>query len=140
MILRLYDHRSMEVVLKRANGRRGAGVLRRAISELAEPPDVRSELERRFLALMRRSELAMPTTNLRVSGHEVDFCWPEQRLIVETDGRRTHGTPQAFERDRQRDLELARAGWQVLRISWRQVVKRPEQIVATLHRRLSVAP
>jgi very-short-patch-repair endonuclease len=137
MMLRLYDHRSVIEVLERANGRRGAGVLRRSLVRLTdEPPDTRSELERRLLELIRDSGLPRPVVNIRIAGYEVDICWPDKSVIVEADGRRTHGTPQAFERDRQRDLELTNLGWRVIRITWRQVAERPEQIVATVRRLL----
>jgi very-short-patch-repair endonuclease len=139
MVLGLYDHRAVIAVLKRANGRRGAGVLRRALAELTgEPPDSRSELERRILELIRDSGMPQPLVNIRIAGHEVDLCWPDQSVIVEADGRRTHATPQAFERDRQRDLDLELVGWHVIRITWRQLTERPEQIVATLRKRLGI--
>ena len=55
-----------------------------------------------------------------VEGYLVDFCWPEQRLIVETDGGR-HLTRAAFERDRARDALLTATGWRVMRFTGRQV-------------------
>jgi very-short-patch-repair endonuclease len=42
-------------------------------------------------------------------------------LIVEVDGFETHGTPTAFERDRDRDVRLRLADWQPARFTWRQV-------------------
>lgn len=55
----------------------------------------------------------------------VDFCWPEQRLIIETDGFATHGTKAGFERDRERAQLLAAAGWQPpLGFTWDQVEDR----------------
>jgi very-short-patch-repair endonuclease len=70
--------------------------------------------------------------NAHVGRYQVDFHWPAARLIVETDGRETHDTPHQFEEDRRRDLELALAGWRVVRISWRQVTGEPEAVVALL--------
>lgn len=43
------------------------------------------------------------------------------RLVIEIDGRRWHTDPTAFERDRERDLELARLGYRVIRLSYLQV-------------------
>ena len=43
------------------------------------------------------------------------------RLVLELDGYRWHSTRTAFEEDRRRDLELARRGYRVLRLSWVQV-------------------
>ena len=101
-----------------------------------EPAPVRSELERRFLEVVREEGLPMPVINARVAGHDVDFQWPRRRLIVETDGRATHDTPHQFERDRRRDLELSLAGWHVIRVGWRQVVHEPGRVAALLRSRL----
>jgi uncharacterized protein len=52
-----------------------------------------SELERRFLPLVRRAGLPEPVTGEDVNGFEVDFYWPELGLVIETDGLRYHRTP-----------------------------------------------
>jgi hypothetical protein len=137
LILRVFDKRAFDDALARANGRRGAGTLRRLIDELADqPPPTRSELERRFLELIQSASLPSPVVNGVVCGHEVDFHWPDARLIVETDGAETHDTPSAFHTDRGRDLDLELADWHVIRITWRQLRDQPERIVALLRRRL----
>lgn len=51
-----------------------------------------SELERRFLRMVRNAGLPEPLTQQRVNGYRVDFLWPELHLIVETDGLRYHRT------------------------------------------------
>jgi hypothetical protein len=78
----------------------GGGEWRRALRQaeyldLALGPDLvsdrtRSELERRFLWLCGRHHLPKPNVNMRIGSMTVDFCWVEQRLIVETDGYRSH--------------------------------------------------
>ena len=62
----------------------------------------------------------------------VDFVWRAQRLAVETDGRATHGTRQAFERDRRRDQRLTVAGWRPVRVTWRKLTRSPAQVTETL--------
>ena len=52
---------------------------------------------------------------------EVDYVWRTQRVIVELDSREFHLNAEAFERDRERDLALAAAGWTVVRITWRRL-------------------
>jgi hypothetical protein len=137
-ILRLFDHAAVQALLAKARGRPGAGSFRLALANLAdEPKPVRSELERRFLELVRRIGVPAPVVNGVLAGYEVDFHWPVQRLVVETDGRSTHATRYGFERDRQRDLDLELAGWHVVRISWRQLAGRPELVSAMLRRRLA---
>ena len=107
--------------------------LRKALAAYTpEPAFTRSELERRFLALCRTVGLPKPQTNAFTDTCEVDFTWPDRRLMVEADSLRHHGTRAAFERDRRRDQQLAADGWRVVRFTWRQVDEEPAQVAATL--------
>jgi Protein of unknown function (DUF559) len=81
----------------------------------------RSPLEDAFLELCDAHGIPRPLVNAVVEGFEVDFCWPANRLIVETDGYQHHGTRAAFERDRARDARLTARGWRVLRFTSAQV-------------------
>ena len=67
-----------------------------------------------------------------MAGLEVDVLWPAQRLIVEVDGYEFHGPRPAFERDRRRDGRLLAAGYRVLRVTWLELVERPERVLATI--------
>jgi very-short-patch-repair endonuclease len=80
-----------------------------------------SELERRFLALVRFARLPMPETRQVVSGFRVDFFWPDLGLVVETDGLRYHRTPAQQARDRRRDQAHTAAGLAVLRFTNAQI-------------------
>lgn len=136
-IERIFDLDAIEAALASANGRKGSGRLRALMAELHdEPAPTRSELEMRFLDLVRSASLPSPVVNAAVCGHEVDFHWPTAKLIVETDGSRTHSTPIAFERDRRRDLRLESAGWHVIRLTWGQITREPETVTALLRGRL----
>jgi very-short-patch-repair endonuclease len=99
----------------------------------------RSEAERRLLALIRRAGLPLPQTNVKVRGHEVDLYWPERRLVVEFDGWAYHSTRAAFERDRLKDAELQLAGERVIRVTNRQLTRRPEALVARFATGLAAA-
>jgi very-short-patch-repair endonuclease len=103
----------------------------------AVEPRLRSPLEAQFVRLCRRRGLPRPRVNAVVEGLEVDFSWPEQRLIVETDGHRHHGTRAAFERDRERDSALTAAGWRVVRVTHRRLAREPEAVGELLGRLLS---
>lgn len=120
--LRTFDLRAVEEVLAEHAGRRSALRLARALLAV-EPAPTRSELERLFLDLCRDHGLPRPAVNAVVAGLEVDFLWPEVRLVAETDGFATHGTRAAFERDRERDARLALAGFAVRRFTHRQVTR-----------------
>lgn len=127
--------------------RRGAPLLRRILREWPrdeagrrEPPDLRSELEARFLALISAAELPSPECNriLEVDGRRlmVDFLWRKLRFVVETDGRHTHDNAAAFERDRLRDRVLQLGGYRVTHFTYRQVELEPDSIVSAMRRLL----
>jgi Protein of unknown function (DUF559)/Transcriptional regulator, AbiEi antitoxin len=87
----------------------------------ALPVTTDSPLEDAFLALCDAHGIPRPVVQAIVEGYRVDFCWPELRLIVETDGYEHHGTRAAFERDRAKDARLTARGWRVLRFTEPQV-------------------
>jgi very-short-patch-repair endonuclease len=97
-----------------------------------DPAPTRSELEARFTRLCDDHGIERPETNVRIEGIEVDFVWRDRRLIVEVDGYRYHRAPSQFERDRERDVRLAMAGWRVLRFTWRQVTERGRWVAAAI--------
>ena len=68
---------------------------------------------------------------------EADLLWEEQRLIIETDGKETHGTPMAFERDRKRDQILIAAGYRTARVTWGQVRDEPIAVIGRIARMLN---
>jgi very-short-patch-repair endonuclease len=96
-----------------------------------------SELEARFLRLCARAGLPRPEVNVSVDRFTVDFLWRPQRLIVETDGYRSHGGRIAFEEDRARDNRLASLGYEVLRFTLVMLTAEPRQCVALVAQRLS---
>jgi very-short-patch-repair endonuclease len=61
----------------------------------------------------------------------VDFL-VEGRLVVEIDGFEFHSSPEALERDRERDADLLALGYPTLRIPARIVLRRPERAAAMI--------
>ncbi|MGH7500778.1 MAG: type IV toxin-antitoxin system AbiEi family antitoxin domain-containing protein [Longimicrobiales bacterium] len=126
-------------LLRRHSGRPGTSRLRALIERETEPALTRSEAEERLLLLIRRAELPLPASNVRVGGCEVDFFWRMQRLVVEVDGYAFHSSPGTFERDRRRDAVLAAAGVRVVRVTWRQLVSEAEAVLVRLGQALAVS-
>jgi very-short-patch-repair endonuclease len=61
----------------------------------------------------------------RVGGREVDFALIGTPIVLECDGWEHHGrTREQFDRDTQRDRELAAAGRVVVHFTWRQITRR----------------
>jgi predicted transcriptional regulator of viral defense system len=136
-MLRTFDLKELEAVLARGDGRRGVPVLRAILADYDEPALTRNELEEAFLAICAEAGVPMPKVNLWIPledgrGYEADFAWPEQHLIVETDGHEAHGTRRAFQYDRRRDRELLVSEWRVIRFTWREVMREPRMVSRTL--------
>jgi very-short-patch-repair endonuclease len=96
------------------------------------PAPTRSELEERFLRLCDEHGIERPQVNAVIEGIEVDFVWRDRRLIVEVDGYAHHRSPEAFERDRERDVVLEVKGWRVMRFTWRQSTERAAWVAAAI--------
>ena len=131
--LRLGSPTSLQDLVDRYPRRPGTPAIRRVLeAQRVTPTRTRTELERLLLSFLDAENLPRPLVNERLGDIEPDFRWPEQRLIVETDGFETHGTRAAFERDRARDRALQAAGWRVIRVTRRQLEREPKQIAAAL--------
>jgi very-short-patch-repair endonuclease len=130
--LRLTSEAELRRVIARNPLRTGVAALRAELRREGGPAWTRREAERRLKLLLRRANLAAPVYNRKVAGYNADFFWPDQRLIVEVDGYQFHGTRWAFERDRKRDAAHALAGYQVIRITWRQLTEEPFVVVAII--------
>lgn len=101
---------------------------------------LRSVMEAKLLSLVAQRGLPAPECNvpLKLAGasFEVDFLWRRQRFVVETDGERYHGNPEAEKRDRDRDARLTAAGYRVLRISWYDLEQGSAPTIAKLRNHL----
>ena len=138
---RLTDAIGVGAMIERYPRKPGRPILRAVFQEARRGLGiVRSEFEERFQAFLLNAGLPSPPTNVLIEGMEVDCAWPEQRLIVELDGRETHDTAHAFEHDRARDRRLGAAGWRVVRVTWRQLTEQPEELEADLRRLLGLSP
>jgi very-short-patch-repair endonuclease len=73
--------------------------------------------------------LPRPLVNRRTGGGpEIDFRWPEHRLIVEVDGYATHKSRRAFAADRARDRAALADGWRTARFTAVEVEHAPERV------------
>jgi very-short-patch-repair endonuclease len=126
----------LEAALERAFRRPGAARVRQFLAYEEEPDFTRSKGERKLRRFLRQARLSQPRSNRHVAGWEVDFLWEAEKLVVEFDGFRFHGHRRAFERDRRKDVELANAGYEVLRFTWRQLEQEPLVVIAAIARAL----
>jgi very-short-patch-repair endonuclease len=117
--LGLVDTEALRATLCSQNGIHGVGRLRDLVD--GRMPQTDSELERRFVRLIKRAGL-----------ERADFFWPDLRLVVETDGLRYHRTPIQQARDRERDQAYATAGLTPLRFTYAQITRDPDRVVDIL--------
>jgi very-short-patch-repair endonuclease len=125
-VLRLLEDGALEKAITRARGRKTGALRRLLANERRTATLTRSELEERFLSLVRRGGLPEPEVNADLCGYEVDFLWRAQKRVIEVDGHAYHSTPQALARDRRKDIDLELAGFPVTRFTYGQVVSDPE--------------
>lgn len=138
---RLTSRVSLPQLLDRHPGRRGAEGLRSVLARREPIGVTENDFEELFVAFLDAHGLPRPRFNatlpLRGRLLRPDCMWPEQRLLVELDGRASHGTERAFESDRQRDRVLLTEGWRSTRITWRQLRDEPAAIAADLRAQLA---
>lgn len=130
LAMRLTDVRRLgrlEVELCK-RGRNGSALFRRLL-------DVRgigyvapeSELEARALKLFEQGGLPPPVRQFSVGDElpvgRIDLAWPRHKVLVELDSRRHHTALLDRQRDHQRDLALAAAGWRIIRLTWEQLTQ-----------------
>jgi very-short-patch-repair endonuclease len=110
----------------------------RALRTLAPPTHTKRDLEARFHTFLNDRRFPRPQTNVLIEGKEVDFAWPDRRLIIELDSWEFHRTRAAFEDDRRTDRRLKAASWTVIRVTWRDLDD-PDALEQEL-RALALAP
>lgn len=110
----------LAVLLDQHPCRRGTAAVRQAVRlHRAGSVGTRSRTEDRLLERMKREGIVEPIVNTRgatgIPALEVDFAWPEHRLVVEVDGS-GHLRPGDIRIDGERDRVLGIAGWRVVRV------------------------
>lgn len=129
----------LAALTERYVGRPGMAMLRVLLGDRAGPSFIRSEAERRCLYLLRQAGLPRPHTNVPVGPYELDLFWPEEGVAVEIDGHEHHSSRARFEGDRQKDNWLRARGIQVIRVTWRQITRRPTATAALVAQTLGFA-
>jgi very-short-patch-repair endonuclease len=126
---RLVDTRELTRALGLLTRAAGRSRIVALLGDSAHATVTRSRAEERLLAMIRAARLPEPLVNARLAGYEVDFYWPEARLVVEVDGFQFHSTRPRLERDRRKDDALHSLGVSTMRFTWRQLER---DAVATL--------
>lgn len=107
------------------------------------PPE--SVLERRLLKVLRDAGLPEPRRQYPLPWRDnaegrVDLAYPDDRVLIEGDGRRWHARMDQMERDRRRDNEALNHGWRPYRVMWADLKEHPDRVVATVWAALGAVP
>ena len=135
--LGLLDLIAVDALISRSRGFRGVARLREALMSHRTTAVTRSGLERRFLRLVRRAGLPLPSMNLFVAGYELDAYWPSLRFAVELDTYDYHGGRDAFETDRMRQEDLKLHGIEMTRVTGTRMDREPAAVANRLHQLLA---
>lgn len=118
--------------LARFRHQAGAAKLLRIVGEAPNEPG-RSDWELDWHPFAAKYALPAYETNVKVCGYRVDVHFPGL-LVVEMDGWGTHGTRDAFEKDRDQDPTiLAETGMPTVRVTRRRLRRQPAREAARLH-------
>jgi very-short-patch-repair endonuclease len=126
----------LERAVRRAGRRKGVRRLKAILRSHAGHALTRSETERLCRRLLEAAGLPQPITNQRLAGCEVDFLWPDARVVLEVDTITFHGHARAFEWDRRKTMVLENAGYHVIRVTRRQLREEPLWVIAHIARAL----
>ena len=139
----------VESMLKRfpRRGRAGSTRMRQVLADHEVDPALPlSNWGREFVAGVVDCGLPRPRMEYRiVDGScrliaQVDAAYPRHRYAIELDSHAYHLNPEAFERDRRRDGNLAQLGWLVRRFTWRQWQHQRPWVIATIRADLAARP
>ncbi|HUQ39718.1 MAG TPA: DUF559 domain-containing protein [Acidimicrobiales bacterium] len=134
----------LEEVLGRLGerGRGGTAALRAYVRDHAGSAAGESELEVRFLRLLRDAGLPRPIVQhqVRIGGrtYRLDAAYPDRLIAFELDGISWHSGRARFSADRARSNALVTAGWRVLHFTWDQAHGTPEAVTAEVAQALAL--
>ncbi len=98
----------------------------------------KSRPEVTFLRGCLTHDLPEPLVNTYLHGYEVDFYWPEAKLVVEIDSYTYHRSWAQRQRDLDRDADLKVRGFEVLRYTKERLQKGEDGVFAQLETLLAI--
>lgn len=127
----------LEHVLEGRQNWPGADAAHRAIAFA----DARSESPLESLGRVRFAEQGLPPPDLQllIADEEgpfarVDQAWEEHRAVAEADGALKYATPADLFSEKRREDRLRDLGWEVVRYTWDDALRRPDLLAARVRR------
>jgi hypothetical protein len=94
----------------------------------SEEAPSRSIFQHTFRAFLELRDFPIPEFEACWHGFEVDAYYEDHALIIELDGYRDHHLPDRFEADRERDELAIALRHATLRITWKRLTRKPNQL------------
>lgn len=116
-------------------GKPGIRKLKWILEERELGPRDGTPLERLGAEVLRNGGLPEPRFEYPIPWspeRRFDAAYPIARLAIEWDSRRWHELLEAFARDRERDRQALLHGWRVVRFTWIDVTRTPDEVVSTV--------
>jgi very-short-patch-repair endonuclease len=66
--------------------------------------------------------------------YSLDFAWIHKKRVIEIDGEQHERFEEQKRRDKEKDYLLAKEGWSLLRMKWKDIYNDTEGSIATLKR------
>lgn len=120
---------------RRNLGRRGSAPASRLLIVAADRAG--SHAERLLVRLLRAATITGWQLNYPLRGFFIDVAFPAPRIAIEVDGWAWHVTRERFIRDRQRQNVLVNLEWKILRFTWHDLDRRPDQVIDTIRTTLA---
>ena len=119
------------------SGRKGTGTLAEMLRARAEiPRGLESPLETKFLRIVRKAQLPIPTAAYVVGPYRLDFAYVHAALAIELEGHRYHSGKISWLKDVARRNYMTDHGWTTLYFTWSDVTRTPTDVVAGIRQHL----
>jgi very-short-patch-repair endonuclease len=121
-------------------GRRGSGAAHRLLAQAADR--AASQAERLMIALLEDAGITGWAVNLAVTLSDgrsavVDIAFAGAKFALEVDGWAFHSDPERFVDRRARTRALVADGWVVAEVTWEDLRRRPDKVIAEIRRTLA---
>lgn len=132
------DDMALLVATHGKRGRDGTTLMRTLVNERSDGEHcTESELEELLVAVLTACGVPLPELQVRLGNGErqigrVDGFYRREQVVIEADSRRHHSALLDSDNDRWRDLRLLARGVVTVRVTWWDLVNRPEEFVALL--------
>ena len=81
----------------------------------------------------------LPERQVAIGDYRVDMLWPEHRVILECDGFEAHAGHLRWKRDRRRVAAIEAMVYRFVHVTWDDVTRRPDEVIARIGYALALA-